>query len=116
MSRKAQNTAPTTCRLPCTEATFERYHKARNPKETWDQMLNRVLNGYGAEDIVVSGPIGDVLSLDDARCMSDVPQEEIPSLIPVNTTAVQELQKKVESEGATLAPVEINVPETLHQI
>ena len=116
MSRKAQNTAPTTCRLACTDATFERYHKARNPKETWDQMLNRVLDGYASLELEKAIPLEEFHTLEDAIRITDIPKEELPSLVPVNTTAVHELQKKVEEEGAILAPVEIKVPETLHQI
>ena len=115
MSRKAQNIAPTTCRLPCTDATFERYHKARNPKETWDQMLNRVLDEFENKCKPTQSGVCGSTSGEDIS-LSESSTEEVSDLNPIDISAVYALQKQLERDGATLAPVEIKVPETLHQI
>ena len=99
-------TTEKTSRIPCSRAVWYAVSLLKCPGQTFDELLLEMIDAYKKVK-------GDALieHLDKVANEDDfVPLEE---LNPIDVNKVRELQEKIKEEGATLAPIEIPLPDKL---
>ena len=97
---------PKTSRIPCSRAVWYAVSLLKRPGQNFDELLLEMIDAYKkVKDDALIEHLDKVANEDDF-----VPLEE---LNPIDVNKVRELQEKIKEDGATLAPIEIPLPDKL---